>query len=92
MTTEQATKELAWVYAYGSTSPKSAISDIHASRAIKSLVDAAIAQSKAWNWDKANAALEGAYKTLGAVPPEVKINALHTGRHPVQIAAAEIMA
>lgn len=50
-----------------------------------------IAQSKKWNWSRANSAMSDAYRALGVDAPVVSVNAIHKGEHPVQVAAAKIM-
>lgn len=77
MTTIEATLRLAWIWEMGGYSD--------AAMAIEQCK----AQSRAWNWDKANTALGRAYAALGASAPDADVNALHTGSHPVQVAAAE---
>lgn len=82
MKTEEATEKLGHAWQYGMT-------DDLPERAAIALYDVR-AWSRAWNWKMANASMTSAYAALGAIAPKVAINAIHTGTHPVQIAAAAL--
>lgn len=80
MTTEQATTELGKIWMLGGFSD--------AAMAIERVK----AQGRNWNWDACNAAMREAYAALGATAPDVAVNAIHRGEHPVQIAADKFWA
>lgn len=77
MTTEEATKELSEVWHLGC--------DHIARRAL----DRCQEYCRAWNWTAANREMEVAYRLLGAKAPSTAVNALHSGSHPVQVAATD---
>ena len=51
---------------------------------------AAVAQGEAWNWGQAEKNLRAAYRCLGAEPVGTGYD-WHCGRHPIQIAAKNIV-
>lgn len=77
MTTEQATRELGKKWRLGGCDD--------AAMAIERCKE----ESRAWRWEKANAAMREAYKALGAEAPKTSVAAIHWGEHPVQVAADE---
>jgi hypothetical protein len=74
MSTAEATQRLARIWELGGYSDAAM------------QIDICKAQSRAWNWSKANNAMQRAYQILGSAAPEVPINAIHNGQHPVQLA------
>jgi len=82
MTTAQATVRLGYILDHGGD-----LWDEAESRADGNL-RVARAHGKASNWSKAKAALDHAYRALGAEPDPATGYDWHCGSHPVQIAAA----
>lgn len=78
MKTEEATERLARIWMGGGVSDAAAA------------IELCIGHSREWRWTEAGEAMAAAYRALGAQAPEVPVNAIHRGSHPVQVAAAAI--
>lgn len=78
MTTEQATQRLATLWMIGNGSPAS-----------ETLAECR-EHSRRWDWKAANEAMSRAYALLGASAPDVPVSAIHSGKHPVQVAAEHV--
>lgn len=93
LTTEQATRELATIY----DSTELAACDVvrrlglpDVSWEIWSALNNARVHGRDWDWGAAHTSIERAYRLLGAEPPDVAVDAWHSGQHPLSIAIGDI--
>lgn len=83
MTTDEATKTLAEIYATGD-------SDSRAGRVAEAHLWDADERARSQEWGLADYSLEAAYHALDAEPPSATADDLGRGRHPIQVEAERL--